>query len=131
MRATINREGLPATLVCILSVAALIALYGFGLVTNAYASGCSPTADTPVVTSGNGYARGAVTGGSCSGSWTGKIELRNGAGSTLSSADISGNGQRTGLQTNFAVCNGANVHTFIWINDGGTVKSDTSGAVSC
>jgi hypothetical protein len=131
MHATINREGLRPILLCILMVTGLIALYGFGLVTNAYAANCTPTASTPAVSSGNGYARGAVLGGSCSGSWTGKIELRNGAGSTLSSADISGNGQRTGLQTNFAVCNGANVHTFMWINDGGTVKSDTSSAVSC
>jgi hypothetical protein len=93
---------------------------------------CTPTAYTPSVDFGQriGQANGEATCDAGAPSWSYSIYLRNHAGSDLTSAS---GGPFTGnrlLGTNWVGCAGAVLHTFLYMNVGGTGKSDTSGEIS-
>lgn len=100
---------------------------------------CSPTARVPAVwppggigtNPWDGYALGDVNCDSGAPSWYYTIRLANHAGSTLT--ESSGGPASGGSQVSTAtvVCTGAIVHSFLYINVGGTGKSDTSGEVNC
>jgi hypothetical protein len=94
-----------------------------GTGSQADASGCAPTAYTPGVGGGWGIALANLP---CTGSYT--IRLVNNAGNILREDSGTGSG---GVQTSNTVCAGAIVHTFIYVNVGGTGMSDTSGTVPC
>jgi len=107
-----------------LMAATAAALPFAGPASHANASGCAPSAAQPSLTgTGSAYALATIP---CSGTWD--ISLRNNAGSVLGHAGGSASG-------NWAAgpyrCAGAIVHTFVWVNVGGTVYSDTSANIQC
>jgi hypothetical protein len=98
--------------------------------TAAHAGGCAPVAKVPTVDQSvhRGYAHAVVP---CAGS-SYSVSLVNAAGTTLGSpATGTTNNSNQAVQTSNIACAGAYVHTFIWINIGGVVMSDTSGDVLC
>jgi hypothetical protein len=93
---------------------------------------CVATAQVPIVSKPYAWAVGGTTQcPSSSEHWTGTLDLRNNAGSSLSPypEGISGNGNY-GFIGYRAVCTGAIVHTFVYVNDNGHGTSDTSGTQS-
>jgi hypothetical protein len=92
---------------------------------------CSPTAYVPVI--GNSHTTQATGIGTCdqgAPTWQYTIRLANRAGSAL--AETSG-GPWSGthnVSTSIVSCAGAYVHSYLYMNVGGTGKSDTSGETS-
>ena len=90
---------------------------------------CAPIANVPSVDSGShtGQATGKGLCDAGAPTWLYTIRLVNRAGSALaetSGGPFSGTHQ---VSTSTASCAGAYVHTYLYINVGGTGKSDTSG----
>ena len=92
---------------------------------------CNPTAYVPVISGSQSQAKGL---GGCepgAPSWQYTIKLVNRAGDTL--AQTSGgpwNGSHN-VSTSTVSCAGAYVHSYLYMNVGGTGKSDTSGETGC
>lgn len=115
---------LPRTkALAVLVTAAAASVVFAGSAPQARASGCAPQAYTPGVAGGRGIALANLP---CYGTYT--INLVNNAGDVIRSDSGSASG---GVQTLTTVCAGAIVHTFIYVNVGGTGMSDTSGTVPC
>jgi hypothetical protein len=120
--------------VAILGVLLAIGLVAFLAIPSAgahtAAADCSVQALLPVVSGGQGVGKANVN---CTGtvSWTGQVRITDSGGNILQANNRSGN-QSLQTFTNPAVgCSGKSVHSFMWINVNGVVKSDTSGSVSC
>ena len=91
----------------------------------ATASVCSPQAYVPSVSGGYGYAQGYLP---CGGSFT--LRLANAAGSSLGETSSSCS-SACGVSYGPIRCAGAIVHTFLYVNVGGSGMSDTSGSIQC
>jgi len=116
--------------ICML-VGVTVLAFGVTAAQSRRASGtCTPSALTPFISSHQGSARANVD---CTGtvSWVYEIRLVNDFGDILKASDGGPlNGSFSPI-TPPVGCAGMHVHTFIWINVNGVVKSDTSGAVGC
>jgi hypothetical protein len=107
-----------------LMAATAAALAFAGPASQANADVCAPSAYQPLLAGGGyAYAHAYIP---CSGTWD--ISLRNNAGSVLGHAGGSAAGEYYVGQIR---CAGAIVHTFVWVNVGGVVKSDTSTTIQC
>jgi hypothetical protein len=118
-----------ATVVC--AIGAIVAATAPGAGSRALAT-CTPIANVPSVDSGSktGQATGKGLCDAGAPSWLYTIRLVNRAGNAL--AETSG-GPFWGthqVSTSTVSCAGAYVHTYLYINVGGTGKSDTSGESS-
>jgi hypothetical protein len=93
---------------------------------------CNPNAYVPILDVGRtAYARGFTSCDAGAPSWNYTIRLANHAGDVLTQASGGPvNGSST-VSTAATGCAGAIVHSFLYINVGGTGKSDTSGEISC
>jgi hypothetical protein len=92
---------------------------------------CNPAASVPVISGTQSQGKGVGTCDPGAPSWQYTIKLVNRAGDIL--AQTSG-GPWTGshtVTTSLVSCAGAYVHSYLYINVGGTGKSDTSGEVGC
>ena len=92
---------------------------------------CAPTAYVPVISGSQTQAKGLGTCEPGAPTWQYTIKLVNRAGSTL--AETTG-GPWSGshaVNTSTVSCAGAYVHSYLYMNVGGTGKSDTSGEVGC
>lgn len=92
-------------------------------------SHCHPSAQVPNVSYPSGQAWAIVD--PCGSGWNYSIHLKNRAGDTLGGGPDSGYasayGGNTYIYGAWLGCAGAYVHTFFYMNVGGTGKSDTSG----
>jgi hypothetical protein len=92
---------------------------------------CNPTAYVPVISGSQSEGKGIGTCDAGAPSWQYTVRLVNRAGDIL--AQTSGgpwSGTHT-VSTSTVSCAGAYVHSYLYINVGGTGKSDTSGEVGC
>ena len=92
---------------------------------------CSPSAQVPLVYT-DLTARAVADVSYCSSGWNYTIRLKNRAGSTIWE-DVGYSPAYNGTTTivgSRKSCAGAYVHTFFYMNVGGTGKSDTSGETS-
>lgn len=91
---------------------------------------CTPAALVPSNAGGGGwFARANIN---CTGSvsWVGQIKLVKSDGTVLEVDAIAGSNSLSVFTDPPRACSGS-VHTFVWINVDGTVKSDTSANVGC
>lgn len=101
------------------------------LVPSAGAAGdCSVQALIPATSGGSGAAKANVN---CTGSvsWSGEIRFVDSMGNILQANTRSGTGSLSTFTTPSVNCAGKSVHSFMWINVNGVVKSDTSGSTGC
>lgn len=79
---------------------------------------------------GSGAAKANVN---CTGSvsWTGEIRFVDSMGNILQHNSRSGTGSVQTFTSPSVNCAGKSVHSFMWINVNGVVKSDTSGSTGC
>ena len=92
---------------------------------------CNPAANVPVISGSQSQGKGVGTCDPGAPSWQYTVKLVNRAGDAL--AQTSGgplSGSHT-VTTSMVACAGAYVHSYLYMNVGGTGKSDTSGEVGC
>jgi hypothetical protein len=92
---------------------------------------CNPAANVPVISGTQSQGKGVGTCDPGAPSWQYTVKLVNRAGDIL--AQTSG-GPWTGshnVSTSTVSCAGAFVHSYLYMNVGGTGKSDTSGEADC
>lgn len=92
---------------------------------------CNPAANVPVISGSESQGKGVGTCDAGAPTWQYTIRLVNRAGDIL--AQTSGgpwSGSHT-VTTSLVSCAGAYVHSYLYMNVGGTGKSDTSGEVGC
>ena len=99
-------------------------------------STCTPHADTPFISGGEGYAIAHTTG--CSGdTFTYEVRFSTAGGTVLGDSGVittsrPGDIQATApLFMTLRACAGDNMRSFIWLNINGTVKSSQTNTIPC
>lgn len=125
------RSRLPALLAIPVAAALQVAV---PVAAHGSVASCLPKVYLPFISAGSGYAH-VYTVGCDSDTYTYRVEFNTSTGATLSGYTISsahGNIDATApLFNTLTNCSGKQVRSFIWINVGGTVKSNQSSLVSC
>jgi hypothetical protein len=88
---------------------------------------CAPTAYVPVVSNSQSQAKGTGTCDSGAPTWQYTIRLANHSGGTLAESTGGPWSGSHDVATSVVSCAGAIIHSYLYMNVGGTGKSDTSG----